>query len=96
VKSGATTEIIDLSVATTASLIRSWRETLELMESGGLADDEIELVRHQLPIAIEDGIARLKNGANRDDEEELIRVLSQVGKALERVLAVRRLVARVR
>ena len=87
-------KIIDLSAATTASLVRGWTATLELMESGELSADEIELVRYQLPRAIEDGIARLKNGANVNDEKELIRALSRVGKALERVLAVRRLVAR--
>jgi hypothetical protein len=40
---------------------------------------------------VDDGIARLKNGANKKDERELIRVVSLVNKALERVLARRRL-----
>jgi hypothetical protein len=79
---------------TTATLIHGWTATLDYIESGELSGDEIDLVRRQLPRTIEDGIARLKNGANRNDEKELIRVLSRVQKALERVLAVRRLAAR--
>lgn len=80
-----------MSATTTAALIRSWQGTLDHIESGEASPDEIELVRCQIHRTVDDGIARLKNGANRNDEKELIRVLSRVEKALERVLAVRRL-----
>jgi hypothetical protein len=80
-----------VSATTAASLIRSWQGTLDHIESGEASPDEIELVRHQLSHAVDDGIARLTNGANKKDERELIRVVSLVNKALERVLARRRL-----
>jgi hypothetical protein len=80
-----------VSATTTAALIRSWQGTLDHIESGEASPDEIEFVRCQLSHAVDDGIARLKNGANKKDERELIRVVSLVNKALERVLARRRL-----